>query len=175
MMLDHYPALVLNADFRPVSLFPLARKSAWEAIKNVYEDTISVVAEYDEVARSPSISMRIPSVVALRTYVKPVTHVVFNNENVFLRDRYRCQYCGERRRLTIDHVHPVSRGGQDWWTNVVAACDPCNSKKGNAVGVMHPMKVPREPSPAELHALSRAMSRERVHKTWLDYLPAEAA
>ncbi len=173
-MLQNYPALVLNADFRPTSLFPLELRAARDTIKNVYEDVVTIVAEYDRVIRSPSVTMRIPSVIALRRFHKPEnTRVVFSNENVFLRDRLRCQYCGERRDLTVDHVHPTSKGGRDVWENVVASCDPCNNRKGNSVGLMHPMKVPREPTPAELHALERLLERQRVHPTWLDYLPAE--
>ena len=64
--------LVLNADFRPLSVFPLSLKPWQEAVKNVYEDTVNVVAEYDRVARSPSVTMRIPSVVALRQYLPEV-------------------------------------------------------------------------------------------------------
>ena len=174
-MLQNFPALVLNADFRPLSLFPLELKDAKEAIKNVWEDTVNVVAESDRVIRSPSISMRVPSVVALRTYIEPATRVVFKDANVFLRDRHRCQYCGASKSLTIDHVYPTSKGGETTWQNVVAACDDCNSRKGDSVGVMHPMKVPREPTPAELHALERMFSRQRVHSTWVDFLPTEAA
>jgi 5-methylcytosine-specific restriction endonuclease McrA len=175
-MLHNYPALVLNADFRPQSLYPLSVKDAWEAIKNVYEGTVSVVAEYDAVVRSPTVTMRIPSVVALRQYVRPSGRVAFTNRNVFLRDRFRCQYCGgDERELTIEHVHPTSRGGANTWANVVAACGPCNTRKGSTVGLMHPMKVPREPTPAELHALARDHFRRQVHATWVDYLPAAAA
>ena len=157
MMLDRYPALVLNADFRPVSLFPLELKNAKEAIKNVWEDTVSVVAEYDQIVRSPSVRMKIPSVVALRTFVKPTTHVTFSAPNVFLRDRLRCQYCGERRRtLTIDHVHPVSKGGLDCWANVVAACEPCNWKERRH-GRAH---APDEGAPrADAGRAARARSR----------------
>ena len=175
-MLQNYPALVLNADFRPQSLFPLSTKDAWEAIKNVYEDVVTVVAEYDQIVRSPTTVMRIPSVVALRKFVPPTLHrLPFTNENVFLRDRYRCQYCGDLRPLTIDHVLPTSRGGRDCWENVVACCDPCNARKGSTVGLMHPMKVPREPTPAELHALARLFTRRPVHKSWLEFLPTELA
>jgi 5-methylcytosine-specific restriction endonuclease McrA len=175
MMLERYPALVLNADFRPTSLYPLSIKTAWEAIKNVVEDTVAVVEVYAESVRSPTTTMRIPSVVALKTFIKPNSRVVFSNENVFLRDRFRCQYCGERRPLSVDHVHPTSKGGLHVWTNVAAACHVCNGKKGDTVGQMHPMKVPREPTPAELHALERALKRRRLHETWVDYLPSEAA
>lgn len=175
LQLHRFPALVLNADFRPVNLHPLETKDAWEAIKNVYEDTVSVVAEYDEYVRSPTTSMLVPSVVALRTYVRPNTRATFSNDNIFLRDRFRCQYCGERKSLTRDHVHPLSRGGRDVWSNVVAACDNCNSRKGDSVGNMHPMKVPREPTLVELHALHRAHYGHKLHRTWLDYLPADVA
>ena len=173
--MQNYPALVLNADFRPTSLFPLELRDVERTIKNVYEGTVSVVAEYDQVLRSPSVTMRIPSVIALRTFVKPNSRVVLTSRNVFLRDRYRCQYCGERHELTVDHVHPRSRGGLHSWENVAAACHACNGRKGDSVGVMHPMKVPREPTPAELLALQRQHFKQRMHETWLDFLPAEAA
>lgn len=174
LQLQRYPALVLNADFRPVCLHPLELKDAWEAIKNVWEDTVSVVEEYDEVVRSPTVAMRIPSVVALRTYVRAHASPSFTNENIFLRDRHRCQYCGEQKwPLTRDHVHPLSKGGRDAWDNVVAACEDCNSRKGDTVGYMHPMKVPREPTQAELHALHRARYGRRLHPTWLAYLPED--
>lgn len=54
------------------------------------------------------------------------------NTKLFERDRYLCAYCGvrfERQALTRDHVMPVSRGGQDEWTNVVTACGRCNRRK----------------------------------------------
>lgn len=172
-MLANMPALVLNADFRPKSLFPLSVISWHDSVKAVYEGTHAVVAEYDVVVRSPSIEMRLPSVLAVRQFVRPVTRVSFSVENLILRDRHRCQYCGEAtRKLTKDHVHPRSRGGPDTWENVVMACDPCNSRKGDSVDVMHPMKVPREPTPTELMALQRA--QQRMHPTWLEYLPEAA-
>jgi 5-methylcytosine-specific restriction endonuclease McrA len=121
------------------------------------------------------VTMRIPSVIALRTFVKPNGRVVLTNRNIFLRDRYRCQYCGERHALTVDHVQPRSKGGLHAWENVASACHACNGRKGDSVGVMHPMKVPREPTPAELLALQREQFRQRMHDTWLPYLPAEAA
>lgn len=175
-MLDNYPALVLNADFRPLSLFPLALKKPKESIGNIWEDTVNVVAVYDRVVRSPSVTMQLPSVVALRKYVKPSTRVPFSPKNICLRDRHRCQYCGaDHRNLTMDHVVPTSKGGRDWWDNVVACCDPCNARKGDTVGLMEPMKVPREPTQSELLAIQRQLSKIRFHATWVDYLPAEAA
>ncbi len=173
--MQQYPALVLNADFRPLNLFPLSTTKKWQtSVKAVYEDTMYVAAEYDQVVRSPSTVIRLPSVLVMRTYV-PIKHrVAFTRRNVFLRDRFRCQYCGEEAALTFDHVVPRSKGGETTWTNIVAACDPCNLLKGNKQD-MQPMKVPREPTAAELKALTRAFLPKVLHASWLDYLPADLA
>jgi 5-methylcytosine-specific restriction endonuclease McrA len=92
-MLAH-PALVLNADFRPLSYFPLSLLSWQDAITAVFKDHVSVVAEYDKWVSSPSTKLRLPSVVALRDYIPMPKRVAFTRFNVFLRDRFRCQYCG---------------------------------------------------------------------------------
>ena len=132
-----HPALVLNADFQPLSYFPLSLLRWDRAIKAVVEATHYVVEEYDTVVRSPSTTMRLPSVLALRKYHPVPKHVAFTRFNVFLRDRFRCQYCGEKHSsadLTFDHVIPKCRGGATSWDNVVAACSPCNVLKDNCDG-----------------------------------------
>ena len=129
--MQNHPALVLNADFRPLNLFPLSTMDWETAIKNVYEGNLSIVVEYDRTVRSPSVEMRLPSVVAMKNYVPIHKRVAFTRTNVFLRDRFRCQYCGnDEATLTFDHVVPKSKGGETNWTNIVAACDDCNLKKG---------------------------------------------
>jgi hypothetical protein len=89
-----HPALVLNADFRPVSYFPVSLLSWQDAVTAVLRQRVAVVAEYDTWVRSPSTRMRLPSVVALRKYQRPPRRVAFTRFNVFLRDRFTCQYCG---------------------------------------------------------------------------------
>src|SRR3954468_5556068 len=128
------PALVLNADFQPLNYFPLSLFNWEDAIKAVVRGSHLVVAEYDHVVRSPSVAMRLPSVIALRDYVRPSGRVAFTRFNVFLRDRFRCQYCGKKfptSELTFEHVIPRAAGGTTAWDNIVAACDPCNLKKGS--------------------------------------------
>ena len=105
------PALVLNADFRPLSYYPLSIWCWQDAIKAVFLDRVNIVSEYDTLVRSPSFEMRLPSVVSLKSYVKPSRFPAFTRFNVFLRDRFTCQYCGEREDLTFDHVVPRSKGG----------------------------------------------------------------
>ena len=130
---ESFPALVLNADFRPLSYYPLSLWSWQESVKAVFLDRVNIVSEYDRFVRSPSFEMRLPSVVSLKTYVKPALYPAFTRFNVFLRDRFTCQYCGAKEDLTFDHLVPRSRGGQTRWDNVVAACAPCNLEKGGAM------------------------------------------
>ncbi len=109
--LRHHPALVLNADYRPLSYYPLSLWSWQEAIKAAWLERVDIVAEYDEMVHSPSTAIRIPSVVVLKDYVKPRRRVAFTRFNLFLRDEFRCQYCGARGDLTFDHVIPRVAGG----------------------------------------------------------------
>jgi len=88
------PALVLNADYRPLSYYPLSLWSWQDAIKAVFLDRVNIVAEYEHQVSSPNFSMKLPSVVSLKSYVKPSRHPAFTRFNVFLRDRFTCQYCG---------------------------------------------------------------------------------
>ena len=167
-----HPALVLNADFRPLSYFPLSVLSWQDAITSVIKENVSVVAEYDKWVSSPSTRMRLPSVVVLRDYVPLRKRVAFTRFNVFLRDRFKCQYCGKRfasSQLTFEHVIPRSRGGETSWTNIVAACNPCNTRKDNRLD-MKPMRPPRVPSLQELLAAKQAFPPGYLHETWLDYL-----
>ncbi|HQS50073.1 MAG TPA: HNH endonuclease, partial [Xanthobacteraceae bacterium] len=103
-----WPALVLNADYRPLSYYPLSVWCWQDAIKAVFLDRVNIVEYYDKAVRSPGIEIRLPSVLSLRTFVKPARHPAFTRFNVFLRDRFTCQYCGSRDDLTFDHLIPRS-------------------------------------------------------------------
>lgn len=168
-----FPALVLNADFRPLSYYPLSLWSWQEAVKAVFLDRVNIVSEYEHAVRSPSFEMRLPSVVSLKTYVKPALYPAFTRFNVFLRDRFTCQYCGSKQDLTFDHVVPRSRGGQTRWDNVVAACSPCNLAKGSAMpddAGYRPRQEPYRPTVFELHRNGRLFPPNYLHESWMDYL-----
>src|SRR5947209_6621876 len=85
-----WPALVLNADFRPLSYYPLSLWSWQYAIKAVFLDRVNIVAHYEKAVRSPSLEMKLPSVVSLKIFVRPSSHPAFTRFNVFLRDRFAC-------------------------------------------------------------------------------------
>ena len=172
MTMAAHPALVLNADFRPMSYFPLSLLCWEDAVHAVFSERVSVVAEYDTWVRSPSTKIRLPSIVALRQYQPAARRVAFTRFNVFLRDRFTCQYCGETfasSALTFEHVIPRSRGGQTSWSNIVTACVPCNTAKGNSMRVK-PRRPPREPTPTELLAAKRTFPPDHLHESWMDYL-----
>ena len=91
--LEKCPALVLNADYRPLSYYPLSLWSWQDAIKSVFLDRVIIVSNYERQVRSPSFEMKLPSVIALKSYVTPLSKPSFTRFNVFLRDRFACQYC----------------------------------------------------------------------------------
>ncbi|MGG7646263.1 HNH endonuclease [Rhodovulum sp. YNF3179] len=171
--LRSHPALVLNADYRPLSYYPLSVWPWQEAVKAAFLDRVTILAEYDRVVRSPSMEIRIPSVVVLKDFVKPQKRVAFTRFNLFLRDEFECQYCGARGELTFDHVIPRARGGRTSWENVVAACAPCNLKKGSRLlrqSGMHLRKPPGQPTSEQLRNLGRKFPPNYLHESWLDFL-----
>lgn len=167
------PALVLNADYRPLSYYPLSLWGWQDTLKAVFLERVNVVSEYETAVRSPSIRLKLPSVVSLKTYVKPPKYPAFTRFNLFLRDGFSCQYCGANDELTFDHVKPRRVGGRTAWENVVAACSPCNLKKGGRLcreAGMFPRKKPHRPDMFELHETGRRFPPNYLHESWQDYL-----
>ncbi|MBC6406506.1 MAG: HNH endonuclease [Rhodospirillales bacterium] len=176
MIAGAFPSLVLNADYRPLSYFPLSLWAWQDAVKAVYLDRVSILNEYNRVVRSPSYEMRLPSVIALTEYVPLDRRPAFTRFNVFLRDRFQCQYCGDglpAEVLTFDHVLPRSRGGRTAWDNVITACQACNLEKANRTpreSGMIPLRPARQPSTYELRENGRAFPPNFLHESWGDYL-----
>lgn len=175
--LENLPALVLNADYRPLSYYPLSLWSWQDAVRAVCLDRVTVISHYDDaVVRSPSMEMPVPSVIALKDFVVPIRQPIFTRFNVFLRDRFTCQYCGDRlasRDLTFDHVIPKARGGRTNWENVVAACGDCNLLKGPFLPHechMTLMCKPRAPTIYELQENGRGFPPGYLHHSWRDFL-----
>jgi 5-methylcytosine-specific restriction endonuclease McrA len=167
---------VLNADFRPLSYFPLSLWPWQEAVKAVFLDRVNIVSEYEQVVRSPSFEMRLPSVIALKEYIPLSRRPAFTRFNVFLRDRFTCQYCGRSHvtpELTFDHVVPRSRGGRTTWENVVTAFQSCNLLKGDRLSHevhMYPRRRPEQPSTYQLQENGRAFPPNYLHESWRDFL-----
>ncbi len=173
---EAYPALVLNADFRPLSYFPLSLWCWQDSVKAVFLDRVNIVSEYEQVVRSPSFEMRLPSVISLKEYIHLDRRPAFTRFNVFLRDHFDCQYCGQHyssEELTFDHVVPRSRGGRTTWANVVTACQDCNLRKGDRMPRqchMVPLRTPMQPTTYQLQENGRAFPPNFLHQSWNDYL-----
>ena len=173
MPLEQCPALVLNSDFRPLSHYPLSLWSWQDSIKAVILDRVNIVANYSRQIRSPSFEMNVPSVISLKNYIKPNRNPIFSRFNVFLRDKFQCQYCGSNKDLTFDHLIPRSSGGETTWQNIVTACSSCNVKKGGKLLKFSGMKLnqnPYRPSTEDLHKNGKNFPPNFLHKSWMDYL-----
>jgi 5-methylcytosine-specific restriction endonuclease McrA len=173
---ENFPALVLNADFRPLSYFPLSLWSWQDTVKAVFLERVNVVSEYERAVRSPSWEIKLPSVISLKQYVPMNRRPAFTRFNVFLRDAFSCQYCGggfATEDLTFDHIVPRSRGGRTVWGNVVTACEPCNLKKGHRLpreSGISPLRPPKQPTNHELQENGRAFPPNYLHESWRDFL-----
>jgi len=171
--LSDCPALVLNADYTPLSYYPLSLWPWQTAIKAVFLERVDIVASYAREVHSPSWTMPIPSVIALRQYVKPNEFPAFTRFNLFLRDRFTCQYCGSPHQLTFDHVTPRRLGGRTSWENVTTACAPCNLRKGGRTPEQAGMPLllkPIRPTSWHLQERGRAFPPNYLHETWRDWL-----
>lgn len=173
---ENCPALVLNADFRPLSYFPLSLWRWQDAIKAVFLDRVNVVSEYDTVIHSPSFELKLPSVISLKNYAPMNRSPAFTRFNVFLRDHFTCLYCGDQQSandLTFDHVVPRSRGGRTTWQNVATACSACNLRKANRTPKESGMALrwePIRPTSHQLQESGRAFPPNYLHESWRDFL-----
>lgn len=173
--------LVLNSDFRPLSTYPLSIVSAQEAIVTIYRDRAYVVEEWDAVFRSPSCEIKVPRVIALCDYAHITASPKFCRRSILLRDRFRCQYCGEQfpsAELTFDHVIPRSAGGTTTWENILSSCVPCNTKKRNSMPNysgrkgegLRPLKEPRQPTSHELLRVGMEFLDPAIRADYASYL-----
>ena len=135
-----------------------------------------MVSEYDRVVRSPSVKFKLPSVISLKDYIPLPEKAAFTRFNVFLRDKFLCQYCRTSfkvEELTFDHVVPKSKGGQTSWNNVVTCCRGCNTSKGNKLLNKTKFSLASNPYTPNNYELKKEIGRSFpnfLHQSWNDYL-----
>jgi len=96
-----------------------------------------------------------------------------NRRNIFARDEGRCQYCGKKfptSELSIDHVIPLSRGGQTRWENVACACTECNKRKGGRLPSEAGMKLIRQPFAPRTDPAIKLKLRLKKYYSWRQFL-----
>ena len=159
--------LILNQNYEPMSVINVKK-----AIVLLYLGKAELIAanEYLRV-RAVSMSMPFPSIVRLSMYVRvPYKKIILSRKNILRRDGHRCQYCGRGDLpLTLDHVVPLSRGGDDSWENLSAACVHCNNKKGDRTPDEARMPLRRKPMrPNHVTFISHFVST--LDERWKPYL-----
>jgi 5-methylcytosine-specific restriction endonuclease McrA len=160
--------LVLNASYEPINVCTVRRATVL-----LLKERAELLERSDEMLHSERLDLERPVVIRLRTYVR-IPHDVhrrkITRKAVLARDAWTCQYCGSKRSgLTVDHVIPRSRGGLSVWDNIVAACAPCNRRKGNRLPAeiqMHPASPPKPPSPNVFIRIAAP----RIPDSWEPYL-----
>ena len=157
---------MLNASYEPLSVVSSRRATCL-----VLADKADLLEDDGTFLHSESLDVPTPSVIRLRYMVKVpyVREVALSRRALFARDDHRCQYCGERAD-SIDHVMPRSRGGQNTWDNVVAACRPCNLVKRDRTPDEAGMTLTR-PCRAPRATAWVVVSVDSMPDTWRRYLP----
>lgn len=164
-------ALLLNATYEPIKVIN------WQkAITLLIMGKAEMLEIQNAFVRSANDQFPLPSVLRLVRRVRvPKKPVQFSRANVYRRDDYQCQYCGDHfapAALTFDHVMPRSRGGETSWLNIVTACQECNRFKGDrtpAEAQMPLLNNPKEPNWLPF-ADSRYSGSETHRQEWRPYL-----
>ncbi len=161
------PVLVLNQNYEPLNVCRARR-----AVVMLWGGKAEVLENNSDIMHSPSMAIRIPSVIRLVYMIKrPRLQRRLSRREVFVRDGYICQYCGqETRELTIDHVTPRFLGGEHTWENLVSACKACNQRKAGRPPEVASMKLRRKPfaPPPGPHYL--ACQLPKSHPEWQKYV-----
>jgi 5-methylcytosine-specific restriction endonuclease McrA len=162
--------LLLNATYEPLRVISWKR-----AISLLTLDKVEVLETYDREVRSVTLAIRLPAVVRLLNLVRFRKHTIrFSRENIYIRDRYKCQYCGGKKDacdLTYDHVIPKAMGGKTAWENIVTCCLPCNKKKGGRTPAQARMSLIGQAKRPSWHPM--LMITLRISNTpdlWRNYL-----
>jgi 5-methylcytosine-specific restriction endonuclease McrA len=158
--------LVLNASYEPLNI------TSWRrAVVLLLKDKAEPLEHNGKIIYS---DMPLPSVIRLRQYVRvPYTEIALTRKNLLNRDGNSCQYCNHGGDdLTLDHVIPRSRGGQDTWENIVVACVRCNVRKGNRTpreAEMPLLKQPRKPHSSLFFEVNKYV-KNGANQEWRKYV-----
>jgi len=149
-------------------------------MKLVFLGKVEVLEESERVVHSSRFSVPVPAVIRLVRFVRfRRWDVKFSRENIYARDKYRCQYCSVElavKDLTCDHVIPRSQGGSTEWTNIVTCCGGCNRKKGGRTPGQAGLRLLKKPArPSWLIGFRARFAAKEPPDQWRDYLFGMAA
>ena len=159
--------LVLNQSYEPLMVIGAKR-----AIILLLSEKSECIANYSDIIRAQSFSMSLPSIIRVNKYIRFFrSEVVLNRINILKRDNFTCQYCAKKTgSMTIDHIIPKNKGGKDSWSNLVAACSKCNTKKGNSLLEKINMKLLKKPKKPNYLFYFKQYINHGVQDSWKEYL-----
>jgi 5-methylcytosine-specific restriction endonuclease McrA len=164
--------LLLNASYEPLKVVHWKK-----AITLLCQGKVEVISVYDREIHSVTLTFKLPSVIRLLRYIKirrRFDYVPFSRANIYARDEFMCQYCGDAyasNELTFDHVIPVAQGGRKDWENIVTCCITCNRRKGGRTPDQASVSLIRKPRrPQSVPALRITVGLRRTPESWRDYL-----
>ena len=161
------PVLVLNLNYVPINVCNVRR-----AIVLVGKGKAELLENHRGEVRTVTAVFEVPSIIRLAYLVKrPFAPRKLSKKEIFLRDQYTCQYCGNKtQELTLDHVVPRRLHGSHTWENVVAACSRCNLRKAGYTPEEAKMKLNREPRAPQPNPY-RMLQNRVILEEWRPYLP----
>jgi 5-methylcytosine-specific restriction endonuclease McrA len=160
--------LVLNQNYEPLQVC-----SARRAFVLVDRGKAEVLEHGMGVLRTSSIEYPLPSVIRLVYFIRrPRPRLRLTRKELFLRDRYTCQYCGIiTRDLTLDHVIPRHRGGPHGWDNLVSACRACNHRKAGRTPQEAKMALLHQPKEPRSTAYALFFPYLQSQEAWMKFIP----
>jgi 5-methylcytosine-specific restriction endonuclease McrA len=160
--------LLLDSTYEPL------RVIGWQrAIYLIFSGKAEVVEQSENEVRSASASWKLPSVIRQLVKFRRRSKVQFSRMNIYMRDGWTCQYCGEKKatkNLTFDHVVPRYHGGKTSWTNIVTACRACNSYKDNRTPEQAKMRLLRKPEEPKWLPQQVVIRMKEVPEEWKPYM-----
>ena len=161
------PVLVLNLNYEPINVCNVRR-----AVILLGKGKAELLENGRGEIHAAAMTMTIPSVIRLVYLVRrPFVQRKLSKKEIFMRDRYTCQYCAQQtRELTLDHVKPRRQEGDHTWENIVSACIPCNRKKAGhtpAEAGMALLRRPKAPYPNPYYVLHN----RTILEEWYKFIP----
>jgi 5-methylcytosine-specific restriction endonuclease McrA len=164
--------LLLNATYEPIKIVD------WQRAMTLWcQGKVEIVEVHDREVRAVKFTFKLPAVVRLLRFVRvriKRDYVPFTRANIYARDEYTCQYCGQEfpsEDLTFDHVVPSAQGGRKTWDNIVTACMDCNRKKGARTPEEAGLTLVRAPhKPASSPLLRVVIGLRKTPESWRNYL-----
>ena len=166
--------LLLNSTYECIA-FITDRK----VFKLLAKDKVEVLEAWEgsKIPFGKNHSISHPSVIRLKHHVRWIPRKVrFNRTGVFRRDQYVCQYCSKAltpSKLTLDHVLPRGRGGENSWKNCVTSCFECNNKKGMRTPEEARMALLHKPTAPQLTIANEFAVMKNKHDSWKQYVPVK--